>query len=34
MKLPEIDRAAYCIIFSEQNGAKFNWRTMEFDKPT
>ncbi|MDE2354945.1 MAG: hypothetical protein KGL17_07980 [Betaproteobacteria bacterium] len=29
--LDDVTRAAWCIVFSEQGGAKFNWRTMEFE---
>ncbi len=31
--LDDIHRAAWSIIFSEMNGAKFNWNTMDFEEP-
>ncbi len=31
--LDDITRAAWCIICSEQEGGKFNWRTMQFEDP-
>jgi hypothetical protein len=30
--LDDIHRAAWSIIFSEMNGAKFNWNTMDFEE--
>ena len=30
--LDDVTRAAWCIVFSEQGGAKFNWNSMEFEK--
>jgi hypothetical protein len=30
--LDEITRAAWCIVFSEHEGRKFNWSRMEFEK--
>jgi len=32
--LDDVTRGAYSIIFSEFEGAKFNWQTMRFDDPT
>ena len=31
--LDDRDRAAWCIIVSEFEGNKFNWRTMSFEEP-
>lgn len=30
--LDDVSRAGWCIVFSEMEGAKFNWHTMSFDK--
>jgi len=30
--LSDIERSAYAIIFSEQEGAKFNWNSMQFEE--
>lgn len=30
--LEDIERAAYCIIVSEHNGAKFNWHSFQFEE--
>lgn len=32
-ELPETTRAAFSIVFSQFEGAKFNWDRMEFEKP-
>lgn len=29
--LSDTERAAYCIVFSKFEGAKFNWDTMTFE---
>lgn len=31
--LDDVTRAAFCIKFSEFEGHKFNYRTMEFEEP-
>ncbi len=29
--IDDITRAAYCIVFSEQEGGKFDWNRMKFE---
>lgn len=31
-QLDDLMRTAFCIIISEQEGAKFDWHTMDFEK--
>lgn len=31
--MDEVTRAGWCIIFSELNGAKFDWSRMSFEEP-
>ena len=31
-KLTDVECAAFAIVFSEMEGSKFNWRTMEFEE--
>jgi hypothetical protein len=31
-QLDDLTRTAWCIVCSEQGGAKFNWNTMDFDR--
>ena len=31
--MDETMRAAFCIVFSEMDGNKFNWSSMEFEEP-
>lgn len=31
-ELDEITRAAWCIIFSEMEGRRFNWAKMDFEE--
>jgi hypothetical protein len=32
-RLDDIRRTAWCIMFSEINGGKFNWKTMKYEDP-
>jgi hypothetical protein len=29
--LDDVTRAAWCIVFSQFEGSKFNWQTMQWD---
>ncbi|MBV8656623.1 MAG: hypothetical protein JO142_02250 [Burkholderiales bacterium] len=31
--LDDMTRAAWCIVFSEMEGSKFNWDKMDFERP-
>jgi hypothetical protein len=31
-QLDEVTRAAWCIVFSEMEGNKFNWSSMTFEE--
>jgi hypothetical protein len=31
-QIDEVTRGAWCIIFSEMEGARFDWNTMQFEK--
>jgi hypothetical protein len=33
MRLDSIERAAIAIIMSEHEGGRFNWNTLDWDKP-
>jgi hypothetical protein len=33
-QVDDVTRAAWCIVFSEMEGARFNWNSMQFEEQT